>query len=324
MTSEKVKVLYIAGTMRSGSTLLGRLLAEMPQTVDVGELGHLFSPTFRERNRCGCLREVGDCDFWQAVLERAFGGMERLDVAALHETKQAYRFRTLPRLLWERRAPPEPGRLHEYIQTLDALYRAVQEVSGARVIVDASKDPVYAWLLMQVPAIDLRVVHLVRDSRAVAYSQQRVKADPPLFSNPSRLPRVKPARTALVWNAVNALLTFHAISLPALRLRYEDFAADPEASLRRLWTLIDEAPTSLDFLECSPLRLHTSHTLAGNPDRFQTAITIRPDVEWRRKMSRRDRWVVTALTFPGLLYYGFLHSSPPEETRQPIRPSRVL
>src|SRR4028119_1802817 len=56
---------------------------------------------------------------------------------------------------------------------LERLYRAIQRVSGAGVIVDSSKRFSYAVLLSLLPFGDLRVVHLVRDSRAVAYSWAR-------------------------------------------------------------------------------------------------------------------------------------------------------
>lgn len=313
MTEKTVKVLYIAGTMRSGSTLLARLLGETAGAVDVGELGLLFSPHFRGSARCGCLKEVYNCDFWRAVFDCAFGGIERINVKALGEIRQAYRLRTLPRLLLRREPPPPAGQLQDYLDALDALYRAVHKVSGARLIVDASKDPISGYLLHQAPSVDLRAVHLVRDSRAVAYSQMRAKSDPPLFANPGQTSVVKPLHTALAWNAVNALLAVKPIDRRTLFLRYEDFVTRPEAALRRLWTLMDEPIPGLSFLQEPVLRLHTSHTVAGNPDRFQSEVKIRPDTSWQRNLPSHDRRLVTALTYPLLLQYGYLRSRPSEK-----------
>ena len=158
----------------------------------------------------------------------------------------------------------------------------------------------------------------------MAFSQQRVKSDPPGVPDPGQLLRVKPLRTAITWNVVNALLTSQVMGTPVLRLRYEDFAEDPASALRRLWTLMEEPEPNLDFLGQSPLSLHTSHTVAGNPDRFQPEVSIRPDLEWQQKMPLRDRWLVTVLTFPGLLHYGFLQAKLPAKEEKRIQPARVL
>ena len=55
----------------------------------------------------------------------------------------------------------------------EALYRAAGEVAGVRQLVDSSKSPLYAAFLRRLPAIDLRVVHIVRDPRATVYSHLR-------------------------------------------------------------------------------------------------------------------------------------------------------
>ena len=47
-------VIYIAGSGRSGSTMLERALGEMPGFVNVGELIDLFRHVARQGERCGC------------------------------------------------------------------------------------------------------------------------------------------------------------------------------------------------------------------------------------------------------------------------------
>ncbi len=299
------KVLYIAGMNRSGSTLLGRLLNEVPGAVHVGEIGLLLVPGFLERGRCGCLQTLPECEFWRAVLDRAFGGLQNLDVARLQRIRQSYRIRRLPRLLT---APPSDDLTH-YLEFLSALYRAVAEVSSARVVVDGSKDVLYGALLRRAPGLSVHAVHLVRDSRAVAYSYSRVKHDPPLFDNPGRLEPVGPVRTALRWNAANLLLDAAAAGpvkrSELTRLRYEDLVDAPVETLARLWDWIGEPPPALDFLRETPIPVSTGHTVAGNPDRFETSVRLRLDDAWRTKLPRR-RALVTALTLPLLLRYGYL------------------
>jgi hypothetical protein len=54
------------------------------------------------------------------------------------------------------------------------------------------------------------------------------------------------------------------------------------------------------------LHLETNHTVAGNPLRFRRGdVAIEADLEWRSRLEAGPRRVVTALTWPLLLRYGF-------------------
>ncbi len=49
-----------------------------------------------------------------------------------------------------------------------------------------------------------------------------------------------------------------------------------------------------------------THSVSGNPDRFQEGIVeLRSDDEWKRLMRARDRRVVTTTTWPLLLRYAY-------------------
>ena len=67
-------VLFIAGTGRSGSTLLERALGVMPGYVNVGELVDLFRRVAAEDERCGCGERFSTCPFWREVGERLLWG----------------------------------------------------------------------------------------------------------------------------------------------------------------------------------------------------------------------------------------------------------
>ena len=109
------------------------------------------------------------------------------------------------------------SRLAEYTLRLGKLYRAVQETTGSRVIVDSSKLPSYGYVLGMTPGVDLYVVHLVRDPRAIAYSWLRKKPQPDWLrkkpqpandklSNEHQLLHqqpVSPVKRSLLWDAWN-------------------------------------------------------------------------------------------------------------------------
>ena len=319
---EKVKVLYIAGMTRSGSTILGRLLGELPDAVHIGEVAHFARPYFEEQTRCECRVVPGECEFWEAVFERAFGGLKSLDLTALEKTRQEYRLRTLPRLLLPR-TPDQSRRLQEMLVTFGALYAAIRDVSGAKVVVDGSKDPLYGYLLRRAAGIDLKMVHLVRDSRAVAFSHQRVKKKPASFAGSGQLEQFSPGRSALDWTAVTLFLSVLRAPRPVL-LRYEDFVANPLETIRALWELTGETMPCLEFLREPVLHLHPGHMIEGNPDRFNSEVRIKPDFEWRRKLPAAHHRLVTILTYPLLLSLGYLDPSPSPTDDAPIQPSPVL
>ena len=90
-----------------------------------------------------------------------------------------------------------------------------------------------------------------------------------------------------------------------LRLRYEDFVADPRMNLERILEFVGFT-AELPLAGEREVMLGVSHTVSGNPNRFETgAVELRPDREWTDKMAPRHRALVTALTFPLLKHYGY-------------------
>ena len=89
--AKETKVLYLAGAGRSGSTLLGRLFAEPPQAVHVGELVYLWRRGFAENHLCGCGVPFLECPFWSEVFARGFGGFDGVDPPDILETKRQRR-----------------------------------------------------------------------------------------------------------------------------------------------------------------------------------------------------------------------------------------
>jgi hypothetical protein len=241
------------------------------------------------------------------VFTEAYGGLpdERLD--ALCAATDRYRTRHLPALLLPGARRWYAHDLGWYRADLARLYHAVESVSGARVVVDSSKFPSHLFALLQVPDLDIQVVHIVRDPRAVAYSWQRDKPDPDAPGG-GRMPRLPPAATAAYWSAWNVATErlAHTGRLPYLRLRYEDLVADPAARVGEVLALAGLPDVPVPLTGCGEAELGVSHQVSGNPVRFaQGAIAIRPDDEWSRVMARRDQLLVNAMTAPVRLRYGY-------------------
>ena len=303
---DRQRVLYIGGWGRSGSTLLERMLAELPGFVCVGEVREIWQRSLMENRPCGCGAAFRDCPFWIEVGRSAYGGWDRVDLQEVHRLR--YRLDRgfgVPRLL----SPATGADLRRYVGWLRPLYRAIAEVSGASVVIDSSKLPTHAMILRRIPDLDVRLLHLVRDSRGVAWSWQKRVQSAVAEGEARFLYRYSAIGSSLRYDFYNALTAgLRRTGMPYLRMRYEDLVADPTRRLEAIGRFVDApvSPPDLRFVADGAVQLHTSHTLDGNPIRFSVgAVPLRLDDEWRRLMPRSDRFWVGALTAPLLSSYGY-------------------
>jgi hypothetical protein len=350
------RVVFLGGLGRSGTTLLERMLGEVPGVCALGEVVHLWQRDVAGNEACGCGTPFRDCPFWTEVGARAFGGWHNVDVdevAALRARVE--RTRHIPALALTRTARARAADIRAYAGYYTALYQAAAEVSGASVVIDSSKHSALAFCLraaslpvpgtstVDVGEFDLRVVHLVRDSRGVAYSWtkhvRRPEVEPvagapihrpetapepsdaasapgrtlalprPRVGEPEEMTRYAPARSALLWTAHNAAFELLARSgVPVRRLRYESLIADPRTVLASVAAFagIDVSMSDLAFLTDDSVTLGPCHSAAGNPMRFLTGrIPLRRDDAWVAALPPRQRRLVGALTAPMLGAYGY-------------------
>ena len=306
-----VRVLYIGGLGRSGSTLLDRMLGRLDDVWSVGELVHLWERGLKENNRCGCGRCFADCPFWRRVGEVAFGGWDSLDVDEVLALKGSVdRNRYVPLMLLPVLAPGYRARLARYLDLLERLYAAVREVSGRPLVVDASKHASAAFLVRRMRGVDLRLVHLVRDSRGVAFSWTKRMRRVEVVSGDALMATDTPLKMSARYLGYNLL--FHLLrtfGVRGLLLRYESLVRDPAGELARVLELAGRpaAAGELGFVGDGWVELGPSHALAGNPMRFRSGrVPLRVDEEWRGRLRRRHRLLTLASTWPLLLRYGYL------------------
>ncbi|MBO2445654.1 sulfotransferase [Actinomadura barringtoniae] len=295
-----MKVLYITGWCRSGSTMLGNVLAEAPDIVHVGELRFLWLNGVLgsgSNSRCGCGENHRQCPFWSEVLEevlekaRPAGRSLEEHAAEVVAWQEACRTRHTWKVL---REPPGNG----WPETLAAAYHAIARVTGARVIVDSSKFASDAALLSALPGIEGRYVHLVRDPRAVAWSWLRPK------DYTGQRSTVNSTANWTVFNlAAEAVGRAHRTD--SLRLRYESLVRDPRAALDDVLSLVGHEgpnPVAAD----GTVELGGNHTVTGNPNRFGRGRTpIEEDRRWHAALPRRQRSAATLLALPLLHRYGY-------------------
>ncbi|HZN76360.1 MAG TPA: sulfotransferase [Micromonosporaceae bacterium] len=304
-----MRILFLGGLGRSGTTLVERVLGELPGVCALGEVVHLWRRDVRDDERCGCGVRFSRCEFWTAVGETAFGGWRHVDTYRVLALQRAVeRTRHIPWLAAPRLGGDRAALVTEYADYYARVYAAAAAVTGSRLVVDSSKHASLAFCLRWARALDLRVAHVVRDPRGVAYSWTK-SVPRPEADGGETMTRYAPARSALLWNAHNAAFGLLARrGVPVRRIRYEEFVDSPADAVRDLAAFagLGLSNSDLSFVDSTHALLGTGHSAAGNPMRFTVGrVPLQRDDAWRAALPARQRRLVGALTAPLLSKYGY-------------------
>lgn len=303
-----VRVLYIMGAGRSGSTLLDAVLASHPDAFGSGELANLHRAGWSSNEICSCGQLGSECEFWTRVRSAWQRRVPTATVAGFVALQKRFEIPNWSGLFQSvRQLFSRTEDFQSYLRQTEALYQAIAEVSGRSVIIDSSKTPIRGTLLSRIRGLDVRWVHLVRDVRAVAWSRQKsLAAD----QNAGVQTPIKPRPTwysASYWAYLNLLSTlvclFHRKR--SLRLRYEDVVTEPQQALARLSECcgLDYSNTVAALMRGDPIRVE--HAIAGNRMRMNGSIRIKPDWEWRDRLPLREQAVCWLCAGWLLLAYGY-------------------
>jgi hypothetical protein len=305
-----IKVVYIMGVFRSGSTVFDTFLGNLPDFVSAGELVNVYQHAWEEGLYCACGAPGNECLFWTHVRRKWEVAVGHLDLERTIKTQHYLeRFVRWPLLLLQRLRKSK--RFREYERDVRALYEAVREESGSAIVVDSSKNPGRGLALSMVDGIELSVIHLVRDGRGVAWSCLKSFEVEREKGLQVRLRPVPAWRTTIRWVAINlsASIICRLFTRRSLRIRYEDFVDHPGRVLDQVAEFLDADVTALKASIAAGKPLTTRHTIAGNRVRMNREIALEHDAEWRTGLSWRDRAVFWSLAGGLARIYGYERDS---------------
>jgi hypothetical protein len=265
--------------------MLSRLLGEIDGFVNVGEAAlHFFMKC--PPIPCGCGARVEDCSFWKDI---------PADRRVQEFGQEFFRARHIAKLAFAHHTSSSEAR--NLMLSMRDLYQCIAEKTGARVIVDSSKNPVVAYALSRVPGVRLSVIHLIRAPQAVADSWRRPKG---------YLPMAPAWRVALSWALINSFAELIDGWHPAHHwtIRYEDLTENPKMFVEAIAAEVLGRPVACSFLQGNRATIKVQHILAGNPDKLEHSDLV---IEKRIPvLPRRTNFIVSLLTFPLTLRYGYL------------------
>ena len=297
--NEKLKVIYCMGSGRSGSTLLGIILGSHPKLFSPGEINS-YHRINEDKFTCSCLKKVADCEFWSEVYEKwriSIG--EQAAEQTMAKSKVMENFKSP--WAWLKIILESSRKSKRFQEYLDYTYKFLETAAvhnGKSVIVDISKNPLRAFILMQHPTIDLRLIHLVRDGRGVAWSLNK-------FTKPGV--KQKPIwRTALFWGIVNWQSNYvRRKAKNSGLIRYEDLVKSPETTLAQIGKIADIDSKPLIEALNADLAPNVTHIMAGNKLRREKSIKLKLDTEWQEKMSTKKEKLFMRLAGKLLSSYGY-------------------
>jgi hypothetical protein len=305
--NHQLRVIYIGGIEHNGSTFLGLALGNHPQIECVGELSQLPRLGWAGDHMCACGQPISQCTYWCDVREtwqRMTG--EEIEVI-LAEERSFDRNGSLPRVLLENyiRTPA----FSRYSYHTRSLFEAIQQVSGKSIIVDTSKRTSRALALSMIEGIDLRLIHLVRDARGVAYSSAK----------PQRAIQKTPRQSAARWRTINGSLGIVRQMMKeekSIVVRYEDFIADPQRELERIghFSGVDLSLIGDGLFSGRPFV--SNHIGIGNGFlQGKQEVVLHRKIDWPKKMSQKEQQLVWRISAGGMRKFGYQED--PDEFQLP-------
>jgi len=277
--------------------MLDIMLGSHHSCIGVGELSH-FTHVRKMSRTCSCGELVSDCEFWSKVYNLWLKAVGKQSIEHYQDHQRSFeKLRSMPRLVRTKRS--KRADFSRYAHITKALYQAIDEVAGARIIVDSSKNPARAYALDCIRGVKVFPIHLVRDSRAVVWSYIKRRHPAETIGTLQLLLSPTLWRTILDWNLQNEL-TRRLINKfeRSLVIRYEDLVRQPDRELevggKMIGIDMDEVVSNI----CNDEEILTGHLVAGNKTRKNTAIRLEPDFSWRKKMPRpaqRISYLCTAI-----------------------------
>jgi hypothetical protein len=254
------KVLLLAGFPNSGTTIASYVIDQHGGVFVAGELADFPAKQLKAGKLCACGSPAASCGFWNAVLRR-------LEASA---------------------GEPEAARR-------GALYRAIGAESGAALIVDVAHDLRALREAHAAEGIDLYLVHLRRQGRAVLNSRMRRFGRPDEGPAPSRVRRLRRAfRHVIRWRTYDRVTSQMRLKMGeqrAIAVQYETLCSQPDVVLGAVGRLtgLDFTGVGDDAAAGKPLK-PMSHMIRGNPRlKAKTAVCLAADEGFKSELTFGDR-----------------------------------
>ncbi len=279
----KINLIYLMGTGRSGTTALATILGNHKDVLTIGEVNQFYkeigSETFHKDSFWNQIRE--------SLKEKNPNQIDK-DIYKLerHIKIPRYLFR-----LW-------PTSITKYHEAQSKMFKLIEKENKHRLYLDSSKYVARALLLSKNKNINLKIINLTRDPRGVIWSfKKKVQT-----SN-------SPLITIIYYYVISIFsqlsIWFFFSRNTVIRLRYEDLVNNPKSTFNQLSKFLEFDLTNLKDKIQNKEEFIVPEIIGGNRLKTNQSIIIRPDIEWKNKMSYTEKLIYYIFTLPLNIFYRY-------------------
>lgn len=291
---QESRLIYIGGANFSGSTLLDLLLNNHSEIISTGEVHRLSFDPFKRL--CSCGNTFNNCDFWEKIISE-YIKRHNLDTNNWYKQKP---------ISVDKKAPQRTNfaikKLQQLILVMGSsgllkfsslfnrynkrsvkntrnsweLFDLISKHEKSKFVLDSSKSPGRLKRLYLTRPARTKIIHLVRDGRAVVASGLRKG----IFEN-IREPASK-------WKKTNFNIEAVCKSIPGKRkmlVRYEDLCDEPKNVLKQICGFL-----KIDYeIKMNKLNKIDAHDVPGNSMLFKYENrAIKKDEKWKKELTDKE------------------------------------
>ena len=250
--SDIPQIIYIAGTARSGSTILATLLGSCDGVVNVGEVTHIGRDGFLNNKPCTCNCEAKTCPVWGEVIDKVqtsevsnvehiFSSTDRHIGVLIAFLRHIFHFQN-----------------KKWTALNKTIFEELGSSSGASTIVDSSKYAARGLLLSDTFQHRTKIICITRSPQGLleAFSKKNEKEQ-----------LRKTSRQACVYYFITVIslrIASFCSRKKHIWITYEELLENPIDVLLKIEGFLNTDLTQAKRLVENSLPLSTGHVITGN------------------------------------------------------------
>ena len=286
---DKIKLIYLMGAGRSGTTALAIILGSHKDILCLGEL-HQFHEHILNGKSCTCSKVLSECEVWSPVIKQLNYPQNLISEIDKENNKVQKHKNILPLIL----DVANKSLTNKFIDNQLELFNAIKKANPIKgYYLDSAKYIARALALRKSDEIDIRIIYLNRDPRGVIWSFKK---------------QVQTSRSAIrtvgyywIINLFGHLVYLLLPKKNILKINYEELSDNPNQSFNKIGKFI-----GLDLSEISDridkeLPFKMPHIVGGNRLKKNKSLLFKRDFVWREKSGAFFRYFYYILTLPFMI-----------------------
>lgn len=288
----KIKIIYIVGIGRSGSTILDLIIGNNDGCLSCGEITNIFKDAFIKNQICSCGQVAINCDYWQSI-KKEWLSRNSLDVEEF--ITLIYRYEKNGIVPWLRyyfnRFLFKTRDFRLYLQGTNKFINLMSTINNKYIIIDSSKRVLRFKVLQSHCGFDVFPIHLIRDLKGIMASE--------VSNIESTIQKqVIFLKTIIRYVVVNMQIKFVLSNVPHKTLLYESLLENPQEELNEIGKLCQINTSESIGKIVNQEVMNFRHLISGSHIRTQSNIILQknPSEKWKKYLPKFYATVADSIT----------------------------